>query len=282
MAVSYICPNPDCGVTLKTPNRVQPGKSVKCPHCKKPFVPESEEEAPPPPGTLKFADEPVPKKPKPSGSKKSGNPAQSDAKPEPPPAKTGGDDDDEDAESIKKGYGVIRETAEEIEEADKNKPKFTEVQDKFKKSARGPALALLVMPSNLLTFEGIATVVMGIVIFVVGVWPLIFNDAPPGEEETEEALQQMALGMFTFFWGAMVCYGASQMHEIESYTWAMVGAIMGILPLLIGIFGIIMLQNPKVKAGFEEGEGGPDEDEEEDSKKKEGEDDEEDEDEDDD
>ena len=40
MSVSYTCPNPDCGVTLKTPNRVAAGKSVKCPKCGSPFVPE--------------------------------------------------------------------------------------------------------------------------------------------------------------------------------------------------------------------------------------------------
>src|SRR5690242_16039967 len=45
MSVSYTCPNPDCGVTLKTPNRVAAGKSVKCPKCAKPFVPEAEESA---------------------------------------------------------------------------------------------------------------------------------------------------------------------------------------------------------------------------------------------
>ena len=45
------------------------------------------------------------------------------------------DDDDEDAESIKKGYGVVKESEAEVKEAAKNKPKFTEVQDKFKKMA---------------------------------------------------------------------------------------------------------------------------------------------------
>ena len=33
MSVSYTCPNPDCGVTLKTPSPVPPGKKVKCPKC---------------------------------------------------------------------------------------------------------------------------------------------------------------------------------------------------------------------------------------------------------
>ena len=247
MSVSYTCTNPECGVTLKTPNRVQVGKSVKCPKCGKMFVPE--------PGTkaaaaesdaLKLADEPA----KPGTA--------------PPAAKPFVDDDDEDAASVKKGYGVIAETKAEKEEAEKNKPTFTEVQDKFKRSARGPAQSLLVMPSNLLTLEGILTCVFGIGLFVVGMWPLVFNDAPPGEEELEEAIVFMMLGVVTLFWGAMLCFGASQMQELASYPWAMVGAIMGIAPLLVGIFGLVMLQNPKVKAGFEEGEGGADEDEDED------------------
>jgi hypothetical protein len=52
------------------------------------------------------------------------------------------------------------------------------------------------------------------------------------------------------------------MQELASYSMAMGGAILGILPF--GIFALIMLQKPDVKAGFEESEGGPDDDEDED------------------
>jgi hypothetical protein len=238
MSVSYKCTNPDCGVTLKTPNRLAVGKSVKCPKCSKMFIPEpgGKEDAA---GTLKLADEP--KKP--------------DAQPTPAAAKKPfEDDDDESAESVKKGYGVIAETEEEKEKAEENKPKFTEVTDKFKKSARGPAMSLLVMPSNLLTLAGLATCIAGLGTFVVGMWPLVFNDAPPGEEELDEAVVYMMMGVCTMFWGAMVCFGASQMQELGSYPWAMVGGVMGIAPLLVGIYAIVMLQNPKVKAGFAEGD----------------------------
>lgn len=243
MSVSYTCPNPDCGVTLKTPSRVQVGKSVKCPKCGKPFVPEPaarEEESAG--GALKLADEPAKKKP---GAQAAAPPAAH--------KKPFEDDDDEDPESVKKGYGVQGETEEEKEQAEKNKPKFTEVQDKFKKSARGPAMSLLVMPSNLLTLGGLLTCAGGLGAFVVGMWPLVFNDAPPGEEELEEAIVTMLLGVVVLFWGAMVCFGASHMQELASYPWAMVGAVMGIVPFLVGIFAVIMLQNPKVKAGFAEG-----------------------------
>ena len=40
MAVSYKCPNPGCGVALKTPLRVPSGKSVSCPKCGMRFVAE--------------------------------------------------------------------------------------------------------------------------------------------------------------------------------------------------------------------------------------------------
>jgi hypothetical protein len=257
MSVSYTCPNPDCGVTLKTPNRVAVGKSVKCPKCGKPFVPET-------------ADAET------SGAKPPA-PAPVAAAPPSPFA----DDDDEDAESVKKGYGVIKDSKEEVEEANKNKPTFTEVQDKFKKSARGPAQGLLVMPSNLLLAGGIVLTAASVVYFIIGMWPLVFNDAPPGEEELDEAVFGMLMGVLGFVWGGMICYGASQMQELGSYIFAMLGAIMGV-PLLVGIFAIIMLQNPKVKAGFEEAEAGPDEEDEDDEDDEEDADDDDDDDDDDD
>lgn len=257
MSVSYTCTNPDCGVTLKTPARVQVGKAVKCPKCTKMFVPEPGDKPEEPAATLKLVEEP--KKPE-------------------PPRNPLLDDDDESDESVKKGYGVIAETEAEKEEAEKNKPKFTEVQDKFKKSARGPAMSLLVMPSNLLTIAGLLTCVCGLGSFVLGMWPLVFNDAPPGEEELEEAIVLMTLGVCVLFWGAMVCFCASQMQELGSYPWALTGSIMGVLPFLVGIYGIVMLQNPKVKAGFEEGDGGADEDDEDEEKDEDDDDDDEDED----
>jgi hypothetical protein len=67
------------------------------------------------------------------------------------------------------------------------------------------------------------------------------------------------------------------MQELGSYPLAMTGAIMGLVPLLVGLFGIIMLLNPKVKAGFAESSGGPDdEDEDEDEGDKDDDDDDED------
>jgi hypothetical protein len=238
MSVSYTCPDPDCGVMLKTPNRIAVGKSVKCPKCGKPFVPE--------PAGLSGND---PRAAAPAAA----------AAPVAAPAKSRFADDDEDSdESVKRGYGVLKDSEAEIKEAKKNRPKFTEVQDKFKKSARGPAQALLVMPSNLLLGAGVIVCIASVVFFIIGMWPLVFNDAPPGEEELDEAVFSMLMGVLGFVWGGIVCYGASQMQELGSYIFAMLGSIMGV-PLLVGIFALIMLQNPRVKAGFLEAEAGPDE-----------------------
>jgi hypothetical protein len=256
MAVSYTCPNPDCGVTLKTAAPIPAGKQVKCPKCSRMFVPVPDEGPPAAPaagpGTFKFADD-DPKK-KPDGAK------PPPPKPE-PPAKKPVEDDDEDAESVKRGYGVVKDTPEELEAEKKNKVKFGEVSDKHKRSARGPAMALLVMPANLMTAFGLAAGVAGLAMFVWGMWPIVFNDAPPGDEEVEDAIVTMLLGLMTFGWGAFVCFGASMMQELGSYLWAMAGAVMAV-PFLVGIYAIVMLQDPKVKAGFEETEGALDGDDE--------------------
>lgn len=284
MPVSYTCPNPECGVTLKTPSRVPTGKRVKCPKCTEMFTPEPEAApAPPPPppaapDVLKFADDEPARTP---AAKKPAAAKPEPPKPAPPPLNDKSpEDEDESDESIKKGYGVVKETAAELEQAEKTKVKFGEVQDKYKKSARGPAMALLVMPSNLLTAAGLILAVGGVFFFVIGMWPLVFNDAPPGDEEVEEAIVTMILSLVTFGWGCFTCFGASQMQSLQSYLWGMAGAVMGV-PLLVGIYAIVVLQDPKVKAGFEEVEGG-EEDEDDDDPKKEDDDEDEEDDEDDD
>jgi serine/threonine protein kinase len=51
MPVSYRCPNPDCGATLKTPLRAPEGKAVGCPKCGTRFVAEPSSGVIPPPGS---------------------------------------------------------------------------------------------------------------------------------------------------------------------------------------------------------------------------------------
>lgn len=253
MAVSYPCPS--CRATLRVAQAIPAGKSIKCPKCGHVFAPGAAARNPSPSGASKTTTTSAQKPSGPDVFKL----ADDDPPPAPPPSKSLADDEEEGARP--KAYGVIIESEEELAKIEKNKPKF-DIRDRFKKSARGPAQAMLVFPSNLLTLEGLITLVAAIGIFIYGMWPLVFNDAPPSDEEVEEAILTMIIGVLTFGWAALILFGASEMQQVGSYLWAMVGSIVGILPFLVGLYGIIMLLNPKVKAGFEEAEAGPEDDEE--------------------
>ncbi|MFO0797418.1 MAG: hypothetical protein U0804_08055 [Gemmataceae bacterium] len=274
MAVTYTCPH--CDAAVKSPGAVPAGRRVKCPKCEQGFVPVPADEPAPKagPGTFNFKDDDGGKKKKPDAGafkfsddpkKKPAKAKDDGAKPPPPaPAATkpkADEDDDEDQESIKRGYGVAVETDEEKMKAEQAKVKFGEVQDKYKKSAKGPAVGLMVMPANLMTGAGLIAAAAGLVFFVIGMWPLVFSDAPVGDEEFDDAILTMFLGFMVFLWGAFICFGASQMSDLGNYAFATAGAVMAI-PLLVGIYGVVMLQDPKVKEGFAETEGGPEDEEE--------------------
>jgi hypothetical protein len=229
----YKCP--ECDAVLRSANPAPPGKKVRCKKCQAVFVPRAD--------TLALKDEPLPPKPAPA-------------------ARHGHDDDDEDTGPM--NYGVVRD--EELEQQTEERKKATAgvISDKGKRSARGPAMALLVMPSNLLIFEGALTSLVGIIVVLVGIWPLVFTEVEPSEDEYREQAVYILFGVVLVVWGMLICLGASRMQNLESYTWALVGAVLGILPLLVGIFAVAMLRNPKVIAGFEEVEGAMSDDEEED------------------
>lgn len=190
---------------------------------------------------------------KPKPAKPAARPA---AKPAPPPKPPADDDDDLAA------YGVLQESEEEQRLAEANKPKFTNLADKFKKSARGPAQALLVMPTNLLVAEAALTGVAGVGLVIVGVWPLIFTDAPPSDEEIAEQVVLIFAGLVTFLWAGIVAIGASKMQALESYAWAVIGAVFGVVPLLAGIFALVALRDERVRKGFAEVEGAVDDEDE--------------------
>jgi hypothetical protein len=191
------------------------------------------------------ADDPKKKKPVARAT------AKSAAKPEAPKKI----DDDEDVNP----YGVVQETEAELREYDKHKPKFGDVDDKFKKSMRGPASAALVMPTKLMIAVGVIIAVVSIVWFVMGFWPIVFTDADSSDEEYIEAFITMGLALMTFGVGLIICYGAFKMQGLESYTWAIVASVITI-PLLVGIYSFITLRDPKVVAGFQEVEGATDDD----------------------
>ncbi len=231
-----------------------------------------------------MADEKTPPRPAKPAAAKAAAPkavAKPAAVPPPPPPPSHAADDDDDINP----YGVIKETEEELKLAEKNKPKFTDVKDKFKRSVRGPAQAILVLPTNLLVAEGALCGLVGVGLIIVGIWPLIFTDAPPSDEEIAEQLVTIFMGLVGLTWGSLICLGASRMQNLESYAWALAGSVLGILPLFAGIFAILALRDPRVIAGFQEMEGAVDdegdEDEDDEDEEETDEDDEEDEDEDD-
>ena len=168
-------------------------------------------------------------------------------------------DDDDDANP----YGVLKESEEELRLAEKNKPVFGDIADKFKKSKRGPAQMMLVLPTNLLIIAGGLLSFVGLMSIILGVWPLVFTDAPNSDEEIGERLVIMFVGFVLLIWGCLIWLGASKMLGLESYAWALAGAVLGI-PMLAGIFALIALRDPRVRAGFEEVEGAIDEDDEDD------------------
>jgi predicted Zn finger-like uncharacterized protein len=239
----YQCP--ECHNRVVLEKEAAPGRQVRCPTCKGLFAPRAE--------TIAMTDEPKKK------GAKAARPAAKAAKPAGPvaaPARPHVVDDDEFGAPVP--YGVVKESEEEKRLYEQNKPTFTETRDKFKKSARGPASALLVLPTNLLVAEGAMTAIVGVMAVIVGMWPLIFTDAPPSDEEYAEQLVIIFAGFVGLMWGSFVCLGASKMQNLESYSWAIVGSVMGIFPLLAGIFAIVTLRDPRVIAGFEEMEGAVD------------------------
>lgn len=243
----FVMKCPECDAELKSKTRPPEGRKIRCKECQTAFVPK-----------VKEVKEPAAKAPEPA-------------------AAAAAVDDENDVNP----YGVVNEVDTEEQKAAKKKVRFDGVADKKKRSARGPAMSLLVMPANLLVASGGLTFFLGLGTIIYGAWPLIFTDVSPSDDDYADQIPWILFGIMVAVWGALICLGASRMQNLESYTWAMTGAILGILPLPVGVFALIMLRNPKVLAGFMEVEGAMDEEEEKDDDDDEDEDEDEDDEEDD-
>jgi hypothetical protein len=128
------------------------------------------------------------------------------------------------------------------------KAAFDPIKDRFKLSARGPALILVVKPSTILLAVGCLTCVMAIAGGLFAVWPMIFKIelvAPPDkmarfrgpqsterhfkeltEDDRKEAWLMLAGSVFQFLWGMAVCAGASKMHTLDNYPLSMIASVM--------------------------------------------------------
>src|SRR5207237_762364 len=142
-------------------------------------------------------------------------------------------------------YGIAAH--EDTHNQDATRAAFDPIKDRFKRSARGPALILVVKPSTWMLRTGVAVCVMAIVGAMYSIWPLIFKveEVQPvkkgvmiGAQSNERRFKQLTedewqdcwvgLGIcvFQFGWGAVICAGASKMHELNMYPLAMTGAVM--------------------------------------------------------
>ncbi|MCU0703878.1 MAG: hypothetical protein MUF18_07855 [Fimbriiglobus sp.] len=247
---SYTCP--DCQAKVKSEKEARPGQKFTCPECDATFSPRAD--------TIAFKDDPParPKAVKSAVVKPATARPSAPASPPPPPAPEPRKMDDDDDGPMT--YGLVKESEEEQRLAEKNKPIFGAVKDKFAKSARGPAAALLVTPVNLLLFQGGLLCLFGLfwAFFWQGLWGIIFTGGtPPSDEEFTEYLGWVFIGIICTLWGAITCYGAVQGITLGSYPWAVVAGFFGLFPLFAGLFMLLTIWDPRVLAGFAEPETGP-------------------------
>lgn len=249
----YTCPS--CEAVLKRQEPLPAGKKLRCPKCETVFDP--------------------------APTKITTKPKAAAATPAPGAKKAYVDDDDD-----RNPYTVMKEVDEDEKmKAEKERAAQGLIRDRFKKSARGPATKEVVRPANFMLGAGVFVCVVALVGFLIGLFPLVFQDfysqqtkPPPGMKyaEWEEKRKQnnvkmspeewnalviqssilMGASVFYFALGGVICTGAFKMRTLESLTWAWIGTIVclaagGIL-LIIGIWCMLTLNNPIVKAGFAE------------------------------
>lgn len=209
----YTCP--ECGVKLKRNNPVEPGKKLKCPECSAVFTVKGE------------------KKPEPAKV-----PAAAPTAP-----KSEWDDDG----PMNYGLSEEQDTKESIKEREKA---YGPMKERFEKSKRGPALQIVVKPSNFLLMCGAVACIVTIATGLLATWPMIFKSEivetkakkslyDVGDKKTKfqelstdevrERFVWLAGAVFYFLWGGVVCLGASQMHEVQRYWLAMLGSIMAFI-----------------------------------------------------
>ncbi|MFL5340413.1 MAG: hypothetical protein ACJ8F7_09700 [Gemmataceae bacterium] len=245
----FSCPN--CHAVLKRDAPLPAGKKLRCPKCATVFAPAGEAAAAP-------AAAAKPKR-------------------------------DDDYGVDRNPYAVKQE--EEMDDAiqeEKQRAAMGLVRDRFKRSKRGPAMKETTRPANFMMAIGVFIAVIDIVLFMIGLFPLVFwdfynsesNKPPPGMKYSEwedkkksmpkkapdpdevravyfKSAAYMGGATLHFVVAGCICIGAYKMRTIESYTWSWIGAVLCLLfgtmlGLLVGIWAIMTLNNPVVKAGFAE------------------------------
>ena len=248
----YQCP--ECEAVLRRAEAIPPGKKIRCPKCEAVF-----------PARALAEDEPA-KEPAAEGYALAG---QAKAPPKPAPV---------EEEENSNPYAVIKESGDEV----KPEIHLGSLRDKFAKSKIGPAMYRTVVPSNWLLRLGLFSCASAVILFIYGVWPIIFCEANPIRPFIRPRVDIMYRAALQFSFGAIMCLGAARMHDLTSYTWAIIGAVMALLiyvpraimtaismlimfgPLgllvavlvsalgCVGLWCLIILMNKEVREGFKE------------------------------
>jgi hypothetical protein len=245
----YQCP--ECEAVLRRAEAIAPGKKIRCPKCEAVF-----------PANPLPDDEPAPEQA--AGYALAGAPA-----PKPKPV---------EEEENSNPYRVIKETGDEP----KQEIHLGSLRDKFAKSKIGPAMFKTVLPSNWLLRLGLFSCTVAVFWFGFALWPIVFCEATPLRPFIRPRVDLMLQATLMFCFGAVMCLGASKMHDLTSYAWSIIGACMALLiyvpsgiltalllllifgPLgmllaaavlglsLVGVWALIVLFNPLVREGFRE------------------------------
>lgn len=286
----YQCP--ECESVLKRAEAVPAGKRLKCPKCAHVFepkaLPDEEKKVEKKEETFALATEPVVEKPKPAPKpspvfEDEDGPIGLAPMSEDSPEKKKIDAEkkrveDEEEDEGKGGYGVIAEKKEE----EAPEIQYGSLRDKFAKSKVGPAMFKTVGPSNWLLRLGLFSSVSAILKAFFDIFPLIFCEAAPIRPFLRPQVTLLLYDLVVFSLGAVMCVGASRMHDLRSFPMAVIGAslsiviyvpmaifngiqlvmmygVLGIMPAVlngsicfVGIWCLIVLFKPEVREGFHE------------------------------
>jgi len=236
----YSCPK--CKTILKRDEPIPAGKKIKCPKCETIFAP-------------------------PAVAVKAGKPVEARSDQAKARDKLNEEDD-------LNPYGVQQESEVEAEasKAERARAAAGVVKDRFKKSKRGPAQGKVTAPAGWMTAAGVIMGIFWVIVFVVGLFPLVFRsyytDAPEFKGLSPAAFQEkweqvvlirvilMVGACVGFIYASFVTIGAFKMRTLESYGWAMTGAILTtMMPgiwFVIGIWALMTLRDKAVIEGFAE------------------------------
>ena len=244
---------PECSTVMRPKSPVAPGKKVKCPKCSTVFVAKGDADE------VEELDEIEAETPRQKAS------AKKKPKEAPKPAAKKKDDDAET-------YGYLKDEGEgEEDDEEDGKPKINYGGDDSIRDLRGPAIVLLRVPTNWLTFSGLLGAVGWLAFVVIIIIPFAFP-IPPDEvksnlrgKEAEEkktadqkaaskrhpflkvwewidftdvvALQPAAFWASAFgflalgFYSGLIAFGGIKLINLESRAWGMAASIMAMLPV---------------------------------------------------